>query len=307
MNCSQYRELLSPYLDGVLAATQRRAVENHLRLCNSCREELEALRQTVNLLQAWSEEELDLPAGFEERLRSRLEAACRPWYRRLPQRWLSLAVAAAIVVAVAITAYADYFHFLHPFQVREAAPTVTQGEQGQVKALQAPVVPAPARDFSMIVTDQENKPPAPAITPSQEESRPAQPQRRQTAKPPKPQPVFNSMERNPVAQASTNVNSRGQNLDAALGENLQVGEGQKLPGEQVTGPEDKQAQKQITPGVNRPEVNKEKNEATLDARMSSHNNIESAGINQSLTVPAKVYKEPALTGIPEVLSRPPLP
>ncbi|GEA16846.1 MAG: hypothetical protein PWR22_2356 [Moorella sp. (in: firmicutes)] len=326
MNCNHYRELLSSYLDGVLTATQRRAVEKHLRLCNSCREELEALRQTVNILQAWSEEELELPAGFEERLRSRLEAACRPWYQRLPQ-WLSLAAAAAITVVVAITASAGYFPSPLPFQAGQATPASMQGEQEQVKALQAPRGPAPAGDLSTIVTDQENKTPAPAITPSWEETRPAQPLRRQPAKSTKPQPVFNSGERNPIVQARTNVSSRRQNPNPASEQNHQVGEGQKLPGEHITGPQDQTSPEQIIPGDNRLQINKdegeisatgkqtgtgttsppptppdnltgEKNRATPDARMSSPINIDSADIYQSLTVPEKVYKE-------EAPSRPP--
>ncbi|WP_406676639.1 anti-sigma factor family protein [Moorella sp. ACPs] len=335
MNCSHYRELLSSYLDDVLTATQRRDVEKHLRRCNSCREELEALRQTVNLLRAWSEEELELPAGFEERLRSRLEAACRPWYRRLPQ-WLSLAAAAAVTVVVAIAGSAGYFPFPPPFQARQVTSAFTQEEQGQVKALPAPTTTAPKRDFSMIITDQENKPPAPAITPSGEEARPAQPLRRQPAKATKPQPVFNSGKRNPVVQAMTNVGSRGQNPGPASEQNHQAGKGQKLPGEQITGLQDQTSLEQIISGDNKLQINKDKGEITAtgkqtgtgtisppptppdnqtgekklaipDARMLSPNKIDSADIYQTLTVPEKVYKKPAPTPVPEASSRPPSP
>ncbi|QGP90946.1 hypothetical protein MGLY_02670 [Neomoorella glycerini] len=228
MNCSQYRELLSPYLDGALPANQQRDLENHLRRCPFCREELEALRQTVNLLQAWSEEELDLPAGFEERLRSRLEATCRPWYWRLPKSWLSLAAAAAIMVAVALTAYADYFGFPHNFQARQQAPEVTREEKSQNNALQAPVVPVPDKDYAIKILDQQNithEPervtlPAAPLAPKREQ---------QPVKSPQTQPVLNGRERSPVTQPG-NSNFRGQKQDPDVYGTLSVNDGQTEPG-----------------------------------------------------------------------------
>ncbi|OIQ56141.1 hypothetical protein MOTE_23690 [Moorella thermoacetica] len=110
MNCSQCRELISPYLDGVLSETMNRAMENHLHACPACRGELEAMGQVIEIVRAWSEEELDLPSGFGERLRARLEECRQPWYRRLFRNKLSLAAAAAIIMLVAITARADYFN-----------------------------------------------------------------------------------------------------------------------------------------------------------------------------------------------------
>lgn len=126
MNCSQCRELISQYLDGVLSETIHRAMENHLHSCPACREELEAMEQTIEIIRAWSEEELDLPPGFGERLRVRLKESCKPWYRRLSQSGLTLAAAAAIIMVVAITARADYLNF---GLLRETA--VSQEKQAQ--------------------------------------------------------------------------------------------------------------------------------------------------------------------------------
>jgi len=105
VKCDQCQELLSPYLDGALTETLRKELENHLRGCSFCREELEALRRTVELLHAWSEEEMELPEGFEERLRSRLTEASRPWYRQLTKSWVSLSVAAVILIAMVVSSY----------------------------------------------------------------------------------------------------------------------------------------------------------------------------------------------------------
>ena len=45
-------ELLSPYLDGEVSPRGRERVEQHLATCEACRQELEELRATVNLVQA---------------------------------------------------------------------------------------------------------------------------------------------------------------------------------------------------------------------------------------------------------------
>ncbi|MGI6575183.1 MAG: DUF4349 domain-containing protein [bacterium] len=50
MRCSEVKELLSSYVDGMLPAWQMQAVDEHLSLCPSCQEELQLLEQTINLL-----------------------------------------------------------------------------------------------------------------------------------------------------------------------------------------------------------------------------------------------------------------
>jgi anti-sigma factor RsiW len=50
MRCSEVKELLSSYVDGMLPAGQMQAVDEHLSLCPSCQEELQLLEQTINLL-----------------------------------------------------------------------------------------------------------------------------------------------------------------------------------------------------------------------------------------------------------------
>jgi anti-sigma factor RsiW len=101
---------MSPYLDGVLSESQCRELENHLHACALCREELESLRQTVELLQLWSKEELELPPGFDERLKQRLRQIKPPWYRRLAKSGLSLSAAAAILLLVAFSVYGNNFN-----------------------------------------------------------------------------------------------------------------------------------------------------------------------------------------------------
>lgn len=65
--------LFSEYLEGELSLIQRQAVEAHLRACAACRQELQVLRQTVNVLQNLPP--LTTPAGFTEKLYRSLDQA----------------------------------------------------------------------------------------------------------------------------------------------------------------------------------------------------------------------------------------
>lgn len=48
--CKRFREMLSPYIDGQLGASEAERVERHVAACDACREELESLRAVVGLL-----------------------------------------------------------------------------------------------------------------------------------------------------------------------------------------------------------------------------------------------------------------
>ncbi|MDN5361403.1 MAG: hypothetical protein PWP70_450 [Moorella sp. (in: firmicutes)] len=178
MNCCRCRELLSPYLDGILSETVCRTLEGHLRFCPTCREELEAMRQTIKIIHTWSEEELELPAGFAERLRSRLERERQPWYRRPGRSWVSLSAAAALIMVMAFTARADYLRS-GPFndftsgreQVQSQALTASQQPAGKDTPATPlltlpPVAPAvPPRQPAPEIKEEANQlPKAPART-----------------------------------------------------------------------------------------------------------------------------------------------
>ena len=60
MNCDQTRLRLASYLDGESPEDEREKVEEHLRGCAACLGELEALRRTGRLVNAWRVEGADL-------------------------------------------------------------------------------------------------------------------------------------------------------------------------------------------------------------------------------------------------------
>jgi hypothetical protein len=44
MNCAEYKELLVGYVEGLLEASEKQAIEQHLKDCQKCREEIEQLK-----------------------------------------------------------------------------------------------------------------------------------------------------------------------------------------------------------------------------------------------------------------------
>ena len=63
IRCRRTRALLSSYIDGEVSAAAARRVEAHAAGCSDCRDEIESLRATVELVRALPE--LELPRSFE--------------------------------------------------------------------------------------------------------------------------------------------------------------------------------------------------------------------------------------------------
>lgn len=77
MDCKVARDWLSPYLDGELSAAEKAALAEHLKICSSCRQELQELAAAVQMLRRVPE--LAPASGFRAKLRESLEReeACR--------------------------------------------------------------------------------------------------------------------------------------------------------------------------------------------------------------------------------------
>jgi len=110
MNCEGVRELLSAYIDGELSAGELLRVEQHLRRCHWCADEVDALRRTISLVA--SLDEVPVPPTFHAQLHERLAAlkppvAAEKSRRKVARRsavwrWsVPAAAAAAVLVGVA--------------------------------------------------------------------------------------------------------------------------------------------------------------------------------------------------------------
>lgn len=156
MTCDETRDTLSAYLDEALAPEERSLVDAHLEGCAECRQELEALRGTVALLQRV--EPARAPVGFVDRVVA--AARPRPWYRRAADAVLlplsiKLPLEATAVVMVGLLAV--YLFERSPElrrAAREVAPQQDAAAPAKEKAVEqladkaapppVPATPAPA-------------------------------------------------------------------------------------------------------------------------------------------------------------------
>jgi anti-sigma factor RsiW len=101
---TRLQELVAPFADGELSRDEKRAVEDHLRICGRCRCELDLQRELSRALAR------EPGPGASVRLRRRIEAIGErtaqvserafPWNRR----WVAVAMAALASIAVVGTA-----------------------------------------------------------------------------------------------------------------------------------------------------------------------------------------------------------
>ncbi len=68
--CTEIRDIMSLYLEGELSSDDINEVEEHVKSCDSCREELEDIKKIVELCNNLEEEEL--PENFKEQLHEKL-------------------------------------------------------------------------------------------------------------------------------------------------------------------------------------------------------------------------------------------
>ena len=96
MNCEKSRELFADYLGEELAKTEGLQLQEHLRSCVSCRQELALLSGTKSTLQvAWPEESIPQHLSFE------FAGGAEPgfWSRLLTLRWPRVVSASVAVTA----------------------------------------------------------------------------------------------------------------------------------------------------------------------------------------------------------------
>lgn len=78
MNCDEFVELVTAYLEGALSSADRVEFERHLRECLGCERYLEQFRVTIDLLG-----ELP-PRSLSPEVRDRLLEAFSDWHRSRP-------------------------------------------------------------------------------------------------------------------------------------------------------------------------------------------------------------------------------
>ena len=150
------RALLSSYIDGEVSAAEARRVEEHAAGCSVCRDEIESLRTTVDLVRALPE--LEPPRSFElTRLPDEEPgAAFGVWAPRL-----ATSVAGLLLVALLAGDFTGALTQTGGFD-EEAAPESAMTQVFEAPAAAAPQAEAPAQMSRLTSADEE------AATPDQE-------------------------------------------------------------------------------------------------------------------------------------------
>jgi anti-sigma factor RsiW len=98
--CKSFRKKLSAYQDGELESADKNVIEAHLRTCDACRKQHEALRQTYRMLRSLPEIEPD--PGLSRRIVDSATLAQEPfWVRALGEAFRCLPAPAAMVALAA--------------------------------------------------------------------------------------------------------------------------------------------------------------------------------------------------------------
>jgi hypothetical protein len=110
MNCGDVKILLPGYLDGDLPQDEKNAVEEHLKTCQQCVRELEALKKAALLIRGL--DEVEPPPFFSKKIMARVKAEQRP-KRSLVERLffplhLKLPLEAVATVLIAVLAVFVY-------------------------------------------------------------------------------------------------------------------------------------------------------------------------------------------------------
>lgn len=108
MECTRVKELLSEYIDGSLDASVSTEVNDHVSVCNDCKEELATLKAMVEELATL--EPVRAPADFLKKIHERMEPRFRlhriirklfvPFHIKIPLELAAAATMAILVIAV---------------------------------------------------------------------------------------------------------------------------------------------------------------------------------------------------------------
>lgn len=106
-SCENIQDMLAAYIDGYLSDEEKELVENHIKECAECRNELRELEETVNLFKDLKDEELAPPPNFSKEIRRKLETSedkipkvAKKFNKLSWKTWMPIAMAAVLMVVV---------------------------------------------------------------------------------------------------------------------------------------------------------------------------------------------------------------
>ena len=151
MNCEAVKEMLWAYLEKETTAEEAVKIEEHLKNCAECREELEMQKEIMDSLQSLPDEEL--PEGYHTELMQKLQAEAAPNVVPFPvkkkkqPRWKQLSLVAAAVLVVVAAGGIDGILGMRESQ-QEAVKQVTETAMDTAEPLEDIIVADTADDVA---------------------------------------------------------------------------------------------------------------------------------------------------------------
>lgn len=176
MPCDEMRDRLSPYLEGELGESERKALEAHLGECTDCAALLTVLREGVASLRAMPE--ADPPAHLARRIQ---EAVAQKAAERSRPRtawgwtWMpAFAAAASFLVMIGLIAYLDRSAetpVMIAAKVEQDAPRPAPAPPPveRMRAVETEKAPAPAKEAPEEKAPKESPPKPPLLASRAEE------------------------------------------------------------------------------------------------------------------------------------------
>lgn len=141
MACSDIEELLSSYMDYELLPEERLVVEKHLAYCPSCRQTLEDLQRTSNLLKNLPN--LPMPEDFQTQLHELLTGVNRDtlvqenkyfgygWLRQIFSSTRMVAVALVLMICIITYSFTTFYKNISYTDQAGNAPALMNAEIAQ--------------------------------------------------------------------------------------------------------------------------------------------------------------------------------
>ncbi len=166
MECSNIREKLSDYIEGLVSPDEKRFIDEHLMSCEMCSESLSDLRKTVNYVE--NLEEIEPPSWLTERIMTKVRSEFQPKKGMLKKLFYPLhiklpieAIAALLVVVISIYMLKAFFPEIKPetyTQIRKVpsenrAPETLSREKDKITSYSKPAPPAKSQEQPMIAEE----------------------------------------------------------------------------------------------------------------------------------------------------------
>lgn len=105
MNCKDFQDNISLYIDDELSTEEKKQFEEHLQSCESCENELKVYQKISSILQNTKQEEL--PEGYCKRLHYKLKSI--NIVKKKSTNWMKYASLAAAVVVIVVVSSKNNF------------------------------------------------------------------------------------------------------------------------------------------------------------------------------------------------------